>query len=139
VNDGTVNLLMNCGQVNCGSSASSDGQQMSATINNAQLVSLSVSFGANAPNGSTCSAVIFENGAALRTSDGSSVINAVSNGTGNVSAHRTYFLVLPSGTYSLFVRYTASEGGNGGCDFSGAQLSLQSYGAGSSLQSSGTF
>jgi Collagen triple helix repeat (20 copies)/IPT/TIG domain len=138
VNDGTVNLLMNCSQVNCPGLASSDGQHLSVTINNAQLFALVISADVDAPNSSTCSAVIYDNGATLSASDGS-VLSIATDSTGNVSAQRTYFLVLSVGNHSLFLRYTASEGGNGGCNFTGSQLSLQSYGAGSSLQNSGTF
>lgn len=140
VNDGTVSPSANCGSSTCSSLTTINGQSISATVNNTQLFSLMASADINIFQGGTCSATIFDNGSTLRAADGSVLGIATTSTIGGLeqfSMQQTYFLILSTGSHVFSLSYTGSD--SGGCSFSHSQLSLQSYGAGSTMQSSGTF
>lgn len=111
-----------------------NGRSMLATINNAQLFSLTISA---VITGSPCSATVMDNGVRMAATDGSALrIFVPSTVNGPFVVQRTYFLILPIGSHTLALMY---EGTSTGCGFNGSQLSLQSYGTDSSIQNSGTF
>jgi Collagen triple helix repeat (20 copies)/PEGA domain len=135
VTDDTISIPLNSVGAN-GSPV--NGRSMSAVINTSQLFSLTISAVINAPNGG-CFATIFDNDILLQLGDGSGLyIEIPSTVSGQFVMQRTYFLILPTGTHALSLYYYAT-GYQSTCSFSDSQLSLQSYGTGSSLQSSGTF
>jgi hypothetical protein len=114
----------------------SGGPIVTATINESQLISLTISVDETANGPVTCSADISVNGAA--PSLPAMEIFIPSSSPSSSSLQKTFFFVANPGTYQWQIWYSAFSSG-GQCVFNDSQISFQSYGAGSTMQSSGTF
>jgi len=114
----------------------SGGPIVTATIKESQLVSLTISADETANGPVTCRADISVNGAA--PSLPGMGIFIPSSGQSSSSLEKTFFFVVNPGTYQWQIWYSAFSSG-GDCVFDNSQISFQSYGAGSTMQSSGTF
>lgn len=114
------------------------GPIVTATIKESQLVSLAISADETADNFVTCSAGVSVNGAA--PSLVALEIFIPSFAKSSSSLQKTFFFVVNPGTYQWQIWYSAfSSSGGGDCVFDNSQIAFQSYGAGSTMQSSGTF
>ena len=116
----------------------SGGPTVTATIMESQLVSLTISADVVADDFVTCSSEISVNGAV--PSGPALQIFIPSSAKSSSSLQKTFFFVVNPGTYQWQMWYSAfSSGGGSDCVFNNSQISFQSYGAGSTMQSSGTF
>ena len=116
----------------------SGGPTVTATITESQLVSLTISADVVADDFVTCSSEISVNGAV--PSGPALQIFIPSSAKSSSSLQKTFFFVVNPGTYQWQMWYSAfSSGGGSNCVFNNSQISFQSYGAGSTMQSSGTF
>lgn len=113
------------------------GSTLTATITQTQLFALTLSADFNNnDNYSSCSATLVQNG--VVTTKTLTFAATGSNGAPALaSIEKTFFFLLQPGTYAWQLQYSVSSGSI--CNFENGSLVGQSYGAGSSLQSSGTF
>lgn len=115
----------------------SGGPTVTATIMESQLVSLTISADVSTDGFVTCSSGLSENGAAPSLPPLQIFIPSSAQSSG--SLQKTFFLAVNPGTYQWQMWYSAFSSGGGDCVFNNSQISFQSYGAGSTMQSSGTF
>jgi hypothetical protein len=107
----------------------------------AQLFSFTISTNISLPNDSAspqqilnCSIGLAQNGTVLTTALQFQVLGSMTP-LGPITEEGTVFVNVKPGTYQWQLWYSAITA----CTFSYSQISAQSYGAGSTMQSSGTF
>jgi hypothetical protein len=118
------------------------GPTVTATIKDAQLVSLTFSADSQSASAVNCYIFVVQNGNVSGPVFDQSQVFAVfggvspSGGAALISASlaKTVFAMAQPGTYSLQLWYAGTS-----CSFAYSRIALQSYGAGSTMQSSGTF
>ena len=111
-----------------------------ATINGPELTS--ITFGADVDAiGTGCQISVVPAGNIanpIATLSFNNQVHSVTTAEVEATLQKTVFSIFQPGTYQLKLYYVDMNGG-GECTFTNGQISLQSYGAGSTMQSSGTF
>jgi hypothetical protein len=123
-----------------------NGTSIRVTINEAQLFAITMSadviIAGGSSMGDSCYVALVENGTVLNTGSNPDVLSLGTSGSSNlqVSLQKTVFFTLQPGTYEWHLQYTEPlQASPDFCQFTNNSIVGQSYGAGSTMQSSGTF